>query len=335
MKHTILLAALLAAFGSAIAAPVTTTATSIGQVGISNTISGAYNFSGQSAGTSYSAATNSQSASATLSAVATSTPIVINGNTGSVTAAGLTGSTTAAGSASAYNISTGNGHGVADSFGQNSAAVGGGLAPTSGISIGGTQVGNGFSNTAATNEIHAGMNTGSFANSTSVSGFGVDASIISAVAPGFSSIAVADNKTGYAGGSQSSGPMTTNGVAMTAAPVTSVTNLGQFGATAQISASIAAEANAIVSNAIVVTSASVGQAIAQGATGATGLTGAVGATGLTGATGLIGATGAQGAQGVTGATGIQGIQGIQGVQGVTGATGAVGAPGNSGGQGNH
>ena len=305
MKKTLFALALAAAFGSAMATPPVTTATSVGlgQVGISNTISGSYNFGGMTAGTSFSAATNSQSASATMSATATTVPATVGSNIGSTTAASLTGDTTASGSASAYNISTGNGTGSAQSTGQNSAAVGGGLAPTSGITIGGTQVGNGFSTTAATNDIQASTNTGSFSNTTSVSGFSVDASITSAVAPGFSSIAVSDNKTGYAGGAQSSGPMTNNNVAITAAPTSSVTNEGQFGATSQISASIAVEANTVVSNAIVVTSGAVGQAIAQGATGEQGIQGIQGVAGTNGTNGATGATGAVGPQGPRGRDG--------------------------------
>ena len=322
MKKTILALAMVSAASFALATQpgVATSAAGIGQIGISNSVSGSFNFNGMTSGTSYSAATNSQAASATLNATAATTTGLVGGHMGSTTAAGLTGSTTASGSASAYNISTGNGQGVAQSTGQDSAAVGGGLDATSGITIGGVQVGNGFSTTAATNDIQASTNTGSYSNSTSVGGFGVDATITSAVADGYSNIDVASNSTGYAGGTQSSGPMTTDGEAMTAAPTTSVTNAGQFGAEANISASIEVAANTVVSNAIVVTSAPVGQAVAQGATGANGIAGTNGINGVDG----IGIAGAAGKDGIDGVDGI-GIAGKDGIDGVNGQDGAAGS----------
>jgi hypothetical protein len=187
-----------------------------GTVAIGNTVKG--NFSAGSNGSATSYAQNAEAATAGITALANNTPHYTQVN------AGITGATTTDSSGKAYNVSTGSGSGSAMSSGYADTSVQGALGihtVTSGFN-------GGNAGTQTNNQIVAGTNQGSYVSGQTLSGFDVQLNY----AKSGGGVSIADTKSGYASGANSSGAL----AGMNAAGIASLGASGQFFTTVKLSA---------------------------------------------------------------------------------------------------
>lgn len=203
-----------------------------GSVSIANTVSG--NFAVGQNGSATSFAQNNEAATAKVTAMANSTPYHTAVN------AGVIGKTTSESYGQAFNVSTGTGNGTASSVGSVNTGVQGAVA-IHGVTTG---FNGGNAITRSNNQVDAGTNQGSFVGGNTQSGFDtqiqyVRSATYTASPAGTtggtrtSGVGIADQKSGYAGGSTSMGALD----GMNAAGYANIGASGQFFAKAGLAAS--------------------------------------------------------------------------------------------------